>query len=38
MRCNSPRHLYALGGDLMEKSSAEKDSDILLNNKLTMGW
>ena len=33
---NNCTHQYRLGADLLERSSAEKDLSILVNNRLTM--
>ena len=30
-------HLYGLGNDLLERSSAEKDLDVLVDYRLAMG-
>ena len=34
---NSYMHQYRLGNDLLERSSAEEDIDILVDNRVTMG-
>ena len=33
---NNCKHQYRLGADLLEKSSAEKDVDILVDNRLAV--
>ena len=33
---NNHMHLYRLGADLLERSSAEKDLGVLLDNRLAM--
>ena len=36
LRRNNCMHQYRLGDDLLERSSAEKDLGVLVNNRLTM--
>lgn len=35
---NNPKYQYRLEADIPESSSAEKDLEVLVGDKLTMSW